>query len=202
MGEKTHFSTLVEVLSNVVYMQGRYPETEELTRECEEAARSNDVHAQIRWRAVRAKAIARKGEFESADELAREAVAFAADNDFLNDHADALLDQAEVLRLGGRRAEASSAVEGAVALYERKGNVVSRPRRVPCSTSWVAVLESARKASAPEGASVATELAGLEPATAWTELRRSRLRDWLLPVANGPPRGRPGVPWRPSASSE
>jgi tetratricopeptide (TPR) repeat protein len=125
MGEKTHFSTLVEVLSNAVYMQGRYEEAEELTRECEQAARSNDVHAQIRWRAIRAKAIARKGDLESADELAREAVSFAAESDFLNDHADALLDQAEVLRLGDRRAEASSAVESAVALYEQKGNVVS-----------------------------------------------------------------------------
>jgi class 3 adenylate cyclase len=125
MGEKTHFSTLVEVLSNAVYMQGRYEEAEELTRECERAARSNDVHAQIRWRAIRAKVIARKGEFESADKLAREGVRFAAESDFLNDHADALVDHAEVLQLGGRRGEASSAVESAVALYEQKGNVVS-----------------------------------------------------------------------------
>jgi class 3 adenylate cyclase/tetratricopeptide (TPR) repeat protein len=125
MGEKTHFSTLVEVLSNAVYMQGRYEEAEELTRECEQAARPNDVHAQIRWRAIRAKAIARKGDLETADELAREAVTFAAESDFLNDHAEALVDHAEVLRLGGRRVEASSAVESAVALYEEKGNVVS-----------------------------------------------------------------------------
>jgi tetratricopeptide (TPR) repeat protein len=125
MGEKTHFSTLVELLANAVYLQGRYEEAEALTQECEEAARSNDVHAQIRWRAIRAKVIARKGEFESADNLAREAVAFATASDFLNDHADALLDYAEVLRLSGRRAEASSVVESAVPLYEQKGNVVS-----------------------------------------------------------------------------
>jgi tetratricopeptide (TPR) repeat protein len=125
IGEKTHFSTMAELLSNAVYMQGRYEEAEELTRECEQAARSNDVHAQIRWRAIRAKVMARKGEFESADKLAREAVTFAAESDFLNDHADALLDQAEVLRLMGHRLEASSAVESALVLYERKGNVLS-----------------------------------------------------------------------------
>ena len=128
MGEKTHFSTLVELLSNVVYMQGRYEEAEELIRECEQAARSNDVHAQIRWRAMRAKVIARKGELGAAEELAREAVAFAAKSDFLNDRADALVDQAEVLRFADRRAEASSAVEDAVALYEQKGNAVSAGR--------------------------------------------------------------------------
>jgi class 3 adenylate cyclase/tetratricopeptide (TPR) repeat protein len=125
MGEKTHFSTLAELLSNAVYMQGRYDEADALTEECEQAARSNDIHAQIRWRAIRAKVMARKGEFDSADSLAREAVALAAESDFLNDHADALLDHAEVLRLGGRRAEASSTVESAVALYEQKGNVLS-----------------------------------------------------------------------------
>ena len=128
MGEKTHFSTLVALLANAVYGQGRYEEAEALTRECEEAARSNDVHAHIRWRAIRAKVIAHKGELESADELAREALAFAAESDFLNGHADALVDYAEVLRLAGRRAEASSAVESAVALYELKGNVVSAAR--------------------------------------------------------------------------
>jgi class 3 adenylate cyclase/tetratricopeptide (TPR) repeat protein len=125
MGEKTHFSTLVELLANAVYVQGRYGEAEAFTRECEGAARSNDVHAQIRWRAIRAKVIARKGEFESADKLAREAVAFAAASDFLNDHGDALVDYAEVLGLGGRRAEASTALKSAAALYEQKGNVVS-----------------------------------------------------------------------------
>jgi tetratricopeptide (TPR) repeat protein len=98
---------------------------EELTRECEQAARPNDVHAQIRWRAARAKAIARRGEFESADKLAREAVTFTAGSDFLNDQADTLVDLAEVQRLWGRSAEASTALESAVALYEQKGNVIS-----------------------------------------------------------------------------
>ena len=142
MGEKTHFSTLVELLANAVYMRGRYEEAEALTRECEEAAHSNDVHAQIRWRAIRAKAIARKGEFEFADKLGREAVAFAAESDFLNDHADALVDYAEVLRLADRRAEASSAVVSAVTLYEQKGNVVS-------ATKARALLEELRAAPPP-----------------------------------------------------
>jgi tetratricopeptide (TPR) repeat protein len=141
MGEKTHFSTLTELLANAVYMQGGYEEAGALTRECEEAARPNDIHAQIRWRAIRAKVMARKGNFESADDLAREAVAFAAESDFLNDHADALVDHAEVLRLAGRRAEASSVVESAVALYEQKGNVASAARAR-------AVLDELRSAQA------------------------------------------------------
>jgi class 3 adenylate cyclase len=140
MGEKTHFSTMVELLANAVYMQGRHEEAEELTRECEEAARPNDIHAHIRWRAIRAKVMGRKGEFESADMLAREAVAFAAESDFLNSHADALVDQAEVLRLAGRREDASSAVESAIGLYEQKANVLS-------ATTAHAVLDDIRSPS-------------------------------------------------------
>lgn len=113
------------LLSAAAYLQGRYEEAEQLTRECERAARLNDVHAQILWRAARGKAVARQGKLEEAEKLAREAVAFAAESDFLNSHGDALVAQAEVLGLAGRPREATSAVESAVALYERKGNIVS-----------------------------------------------------------------------------
>jgi hypothetical protein len=57
--------------------------------------------------------------------LEREAVTFTAGSDLLNDQADTLVDLAEVERLWGRSAEASTALESAVALYEQKGNVIS-----------------------------------------------------------------------------
>jgi hypothetical protein len=41
-----------------------------------------------------------------------------------NDQADTLVDLAEVQRLWGRSAEASTALESAVALYEQKGSVI------------------------------------------------------------------------------
>jgi len=44
----------------------------------------------------------------------------------LNAHADALLDLAEVLALAGE--DAQSALEGALALYEGKGNLVMAER--------------------------------------------------------------------------
>ena len=37
MGEKSHFSSIAHELSSVLYLQGRYDEAEQLTRECEEA---------------------------------------------------------------------------------------------------------------------------------------------------------------------
>ena len=52
---------------------------------------------------------------------------------------DALLDLAEVLRLGGRAAEADGAARRALELYERKGNRVSAAR----ARSWPAVAAPA-----------------------------------------------------------
>ena len=60
--------------------------------------------------------------------LAREAVAFAAESDFLDSHGDALVSLATVLRLAGRPQEAGTALEGALQLYEQKGNEVSAAR--------------------------------------------------------------------------
>ena len=53
------------------------------------------------------------------------AVGHVEGTEFLNLHADALLVLAEVLRLAGRAGEAAAALEEAIELYERKGNVVS-----------------------------------------------------------------------------
>ena len=70
--------------------------------------------------------LARRGELEEGERLAREAVALAAETDMLNMHADALVDLAEVLALAGGRTPAE--LEQALALYERKGNLVMAER--------------------------------------------------------------------------
>ena len=59
-GEKSHFSSMAHGLAHAVYTQGRYDEAEQLTRECEEACRPNDVHSHVMWRATRAKVLARR----------------------------------------------------------------------------------------------------------------------------------------------
>jgi DNA-binding SARP family transcriptional activator/tetratricopeptide (TPR) repeat protein len=122
IGEKSHFSSMSHALANAVYLQGRYDEAEHLTFECENASRPNDVHAQILWRSIRAKVMARRGDHEAAEQLAHEAVALAADSDFQPAHADALLDLAEVHFLRGRSIDAANAIEEAIHLYELKGN--------------------------------------------------------------------------------
>jgi tetratricopeptide (TPR) repeat protein len=131
LGSKSHFSSLAHLLSNAVYSQGRYEEAESLTVECEQASRPNDVHSQILWRSTRAKVLARRGNFEAARLLARDALDFASTTDFYPAHADALMDLAEVHRLAGDEQAAVAAVEEAVQFYELKGNVFAAGRARP-----------------------------------------------------------------------
>jgi tetratricopeptide (TPR) repeat protein len=128
LGEKSHFSSVAGLLARAICAQGRYEEADRLARESEAAARPNDIHSHILWRTTRALVLAHKGELEASEALAREAVAFAAESDFLDSHGDALMNLSEVLSLAGPQQEAALAVEQAVRLYEQKGNVVSADR--------------------------------------------------------------------------
>ena len=125
IGEQSHLSSLAHALATALYLQGRYADAEQLTQECEAVSRPNDVHSQILWRSTRAKALARQNELDDGLRLAHEAVALAQDSDFLPAHADALADLAEVLRLAGRGDEARSALEEAIVLYDKKGNLLA-----------------------------------------------------------------------------
>ena len=87
-----------------------------------------DADAQVHWRRVRAKVLARRGELDEAERLGREAVAIASATDVLELRAQALADLGEVLRLAGRPQESRAALEEAIRLYEEKGNVVGAGR--------------------------------------------------------------------------
>ena len=128
IGEQSHFSSLSHGLALALYMQGRYEEAEQLTVECEQACRPNDVHSQILWRSTRAKVLARRADFDGALHLAREAVALAREGDFLPGRSEALSDLAEVLRLSGREEEARAALEEAIGAVAQKGHVLAAER--------------------------------------------------------------------------
>jgi hypothetical protein len=83
------------------------------------------VISQILWRAVRAKVLARRGEPESPEKLACEAVALADRTDYLDTRGTVHLALAEVLRLAGREREAAAEAQESLRLHEAKGNVVS-----------------------------------------------------------------------------
>ena len=121
--ELSRLASAAGELANVLALQGRFEESEEWTRLAEQHSTADDLHAQIRWRPVRALIHARKGEFAVAEDLGREAARLADATDDLNRRANAHRYIAEVLRLEGRTGDAVVEFENAVELYEQKGNV-------------------------------------------------------------------------------
>jgi tetratricopeptide (TPR) repeat protein len=90
-----------------------------------ELSSRDDIASQARGRAVKAKLLAAKGDYEAADHLAREAVGLSEDTDDLFMRGQVRMALAEVLRLGGRDTDAIPVLRQAVEVSERKGNVVT-----------------------------------------------------------------------------
>jgi hypothetical protein len=65
---------------------------------------------------------------EEAEGLAREAVTIGDQTDMANAQAASYADLSEVPELAGRSSEARAALEQALEIYERKGNVVMAKR--------------------------------------------------------------------------
>ena len=113
-------------LAQALLELGRDDEAEQWLERGRETAPSEERLPQMLWRQVRGKVLARRGELEEGERLAREAVALAARHGHAEAHGDALLDLAEVLALAGQDARAE--LGQALALYERKGNLVMAER--------------------------------------------------------------------------
>jgi ATP/maltotriose-dependent transcriptional regulator MalT len=125
IGEVAWLSTLVAILAEAVYAQGRFDEAEQLAMASRDSAGSEDVYSQILWRGVQAEVLARRGRSEEAASLARESLALAEPTDSLGLRATALTCLAEVLGLTGRAREAEAIVAQAVPLFEQKGNIAA-----------------------------------------------------------------------------
>jgi tetratricopeptide (TPR) repeat protein len=120
---------LVLPLAEACYRQGRYEEALRYTERTHERFPTGmGAWSEIRWRSVRAKALARLGQLPEGEQLVREAVRLGEETEFLNLRADTLMDLGEISSLAGRADEAARAVEDALRLYEQKGNVVSARR--------------------------------------------------------------------------
>ena len=128
IGESANFPDLAAKLADALYAQGRDDRALELSEISKRATAPDDLSAGVQWRAVEAKVLARKGDLDQAEALAREAVALAGETDFLVLRADALMDLAVVLRFAEREGETAPVLDQALELYEQKGNVVGAER--------------------------------------------------------------------------
>jgi tetratricopeptide (TPR) repeat protein len=125
MGETYLRPTVAAYLAAAVANQGRYDEADRFAALAAELASEDDVISQAMWRSVRARVLSREGRVEEAIELADGAVGLLAASDGIGEQADALLVLSEVLGGAGRKEDAGRAIQEAIDLYERKGNVVA-----------------------------------------------------------------------------
>ncbi|MDQ3932606.1 MAG: AAA family ATPase [Actinomycetota bacterium] len=125
IGEVSWLSTTASLLAEALYVQGRYQEAEEFIETSRGAAASDDVYSQVLWRSVLSKVLARRGERDEAESLAREAVVLSESTQFPLLRIHALFCLAEVLRLTSREREAEPPLEEAVRLAQEKGDVVN-----------------------------------------------------------------------------
>ncbi|MGN6169389.1 MAG: ATP-binding protein, partial [Solirubrobacteraceae bacterium] len=120
-----HLTTVQLRLADALFEQGR-PDEELLLINLEEQYIPEwDIDASVGWRRVWAKVLARRGNFNQAEELARQAVDAAARTDYTDTHGKALADLAAALRRMDKWQQADSALEEAIRLYEQKGNIAA-----------------------------------------------------------------------------
>lgn len=125
VGDRAYLATVAAELADVLCDQQRDEEAEHWCLLASQLGASDDAFTQILWRATRAKLVARQGAPGEGEALARESLRLAEETDELNHKAKVLLDLAEVLRSADRAGEASEAVEAAIELFNRKGNIAA-----------------------------------------------------------------------------
>jgi class 3 adenylate cyclase/tetratricopeptide (TPR) repeat protein len=128
MGERYYRSTVDGLLAQVLAVNGRLEEAAAFSETAEALADPDDVSSHVFWRTARARVFARTNRKADAERLAREAVELAMGTVDVCLHAGALVDLADVLELEGRPNEAGPPLREALALYERKEDVVSAGR--------------------------------------------------------------------------
>jgi len=142
MEDQSIFSTVAGFLGQALYALGRLEEADAWARRAAEMGASDDLLTQFLWRQVRAKVLARRGQYAEAERLAQEAIAISDKTDQLVVQGDVYADLAEVLSLAGRWKEAAAALQQAVERYDRKGNLVSAQR---ARTRLAELLDAARR---------------------------------------------------------
>jgi class 3 adenylate cyclase/tetratricopeptide (TPR) repeat protein len=139
-GEQAVLPTLLGVLADVVYSSGDLEEADRLAERVARMSAEDDVLSQTKWRTVRAKIAARRGD-ASASALADEAIDLVTATEYLDWRALAHLDRACVLAYLGRPG-AEQDLRRAEELFARKG--------------MTAAIEYARAVAAAEPGSGAT----------------------------------------------
>jgi tetratricopeptide (TPR) repeat protein len=126
--ETGYVATLVGLLAVTALELGREDEAIAFADDVERIAQLDDFEPHVRQGCVRARVLARRGEHDAAAEEIRAALAIAEPTEYLSLRAYAATSLAEVERLAGRPDNERAALEEALVLAERKGDVITAGR--------------------------------------------------------------------------
>jgi class 3 adenylate cyclase/tetratricopeptide (TPR) repeat protein len=121
VGDKGWLSTASAQLAECYIGIGDLDRAYELTVRSKELGASDDMANEERWREARAKVLARRGDLDEAERLAREALAVAERMEHPN--AWAFMTLGDVMEHAGRTDEAAQWYERAQEAFEKKGMV-------------------------------------------------------------------------------
>jgi predicted ATPase len=118
MGERRYFAFIAAMLAEALYAQGRFNEAQQMTGEAQAA----DVPDSGIWKtsllSLRAKMLARRGQFPAAMELLAEAEALITPASSAVVQTEVLEAKAEVSRLAGALDQAAASLRAALQIYE------------------------------------------------------------------------------------
>jgi len=127
-GESEEAVALAPELAEILWELGRHDEAEALIDETARTVAEYHVEAQIGWRSLKAKALARRGEVTAAAAMVEEAIVLVTKTEFLSLRGTVLLGGAETWASSGDLRRARVAANEALEAYVRKGNLVGAER--------------------------------------------------------------------------
>jgi len=138
LGDRAYYATVALVLADVLQRRGQYDEAASWCRVIRETTGPGDVVNVLGVDALEGYLLARAGDLEGGERLARRAAEQAAKVDFFWIKGLVFSAFGKTLALADKRAEAVEAFETALRLYEGKGDATSaaqiRELLVPLST--------------------------------------------------------------------
>ncbi|HEY8842544.1 MAG TPA: adenylate/guanylate cyclase domain-containing protein [Gaiellaceae bacterium] len=126
--ESGYLATVIGFRAQAALELGREDEALQLADETGRVAAQDDFEPHARRRCVRARTLARRGEFEAADELLGEAAEIIEVTDYVMLHLDLAFARADVDRLAGRPEAEREVLERALPVAEAKQNLVAVDR--------------------------------------------------------------------------
>lgn len=123
LGERSYLSTLAAMLARAALEQDQIDDADRFATISEETTEEDDAGSGILFHSIRARIDSQRGNHDSAESHARQAIDIAATTDYLDLQAGAALDLAEVLTAAGRLEEAQAAATDARERFKRKGNI-------------------------------------------------------------------------------